>query len=49
MTAIEDGRPRVAGRLSLLDRFLAEVFLGEVAHNVAHFAPVPVLLIPHPR
>jgi len=29
--------------------FLAEVFLGEVAHNVAHLAPVPVLLIPHPR
>jgi nucleotide-binding universal stress UspA family protein len=29
--------------------FLAEVFLGEVAHNVAHLAPVPVLLVPHPR
>lgn len=29
--------------------FLAEVFLGEVAHNVARLAPVPVLLIPHPR
>lgn len=29
--------------------FLAEVFLGEVAHNVARLAPVPVLLVPHPR
>lgn len=29
--------------------FLAEVLLGEVAHNVARLSPVPVLLIPHPR
>jgi nucleotide-binding universal stress UspA family protein len=29
--------------------FLAEVFLGEVAYNVAHLAPVPVLLVPHSR
>lgn len=27
--------------------FVAEVLLGEVAHNIACLAPVPVLLIPH--
>ncbi|MFO7676187.1 MAG: universal stress protein [bacterium] len=29
--------------------FIKEVFLGSVSHNVAHQAPVPLLLIPAPR
>lgn len=29
--------------------FLAEIFLGSVAHNVVRLAPVPVLLVPAAR